>query len=108
MPDQTKKIEKDAAGQFVRTEHGRSNDGLASAEPRVSSNDGDATFDDDFPPESRNDRETGARKLLSENYSGMEDGPDERTHDGPREHGLQEDMDEAPEKTRRSDGQDPS
>jgi hypothetical protein len=109
MTDQAKKIEKDAAGQFVRSKHGRDNDGLSSAEPRVISGDGDATFDDDpdFPPESRNDRETGARKLQSEEGGGMEDGPDERTHDGPPEHGLQEDLEEVPEKTRQSDGQNP-
>ena len=109
MPDQTKKIEKDAAGQFVRTKHGRDNDGLSSAEPRVTSGDGDATFDNDpdFPPESRNDRATGARKLQSVEEGGMEAGPDERTHEEPPEHGLQEDMDDVPEKTRHGNGQNP-
>lgn len=110
MADQAKKIEKDAAGQFARSKHGRDNDGLTSAEPRVLSGDGDATFDNDpdFPPESRNDRETGARKLQSVDGGGMEAGPDERTREGPPEHGLQEDMDETPEKTRHGDGQNPS
>ena len=109
MPDQSKKIENDAAGQFVRSKHGRGNDGLSRAEPRVTPGDGDATFDNDpdFPPESRNDRATGARKLQSIEGGGMEDGPDERTYEGPPEHGLQEDMDEVPEKTRHGDGQNP-
>jgi hypothetical protein len=109
MTDRAKKIEKDAAGQFVRSKHGRDNDGLSSAEPRVISGGGDAAFDDDpdFPPESRNDRATGARKLQSVGGGGMEDSPDERTHEGPPEHGLQEDMDETPEKTRHGDGQNP-
>jgi hypothetical protein len=109
MADQAKKIENDAAGQFVRTRHGAENDGLSSAEPRVISGDGDATFEDDpgFPPESRNDRQTGARKLQSVEGGGMETGPDERTNDEAPEHGLQEDMDDVPEKTRHGDGRNP-
>jgi hypothetical protein len=39
-------VERDAKGQFVRTEHGKSNDGVSGANPRVLSGneDGDSTF----------------------------------------------------------------
>ncbi|MHC1548375.1 hypothetical protein [Phyllobacterium sp. K27] len=38
--------EKDAKGQFVKTQHGGRNDGIVSANPRILSDkeDGDATF----------------------------------------------------------------
>ena len=41
----TEKIEDDAKGQFVRSRHGASNDGVVSAEPSVITGDEDATFD---------------------------------------------------------------
>jgi hypothetical protein len=44
--------EKDAKGQFVRTEHGRKNDGVDSAEPVVVSGTDDATFETDPKDES--------------------------------------------------------
>jgi hypothetical protein len=40
-----KNIEQDAKGRFARNKHGAKNTGLASAEPRTVSRNGDATFD---------------------------------------------------------------
>lgn len=53
MPRESKhpnRPQKDAKGQFVRTDHGRDNSGVASAEPRVITGDEDATFDTDPKP----------------------------------------------------------
>lgn len=44
-----KKVEKDAKGQFAKTEHGAGSDGVSSADPRTLSKkkSGDATFSKD-------------------------------------------------------------
>jgi len=40
-------VEGDARGQFVQSEHGRENNGVASASPRVTTGTDDATFEND-------------------------------------------------------------
>lgn len=47
------KVERDAAGQFVRSKHGSRNDGVLSASPRVVTGSDDATFDTDPKPDAR-------------------------------------------------------
>jgi hypothetical protein len=48
----------DAKGQYARTRHGSTNDGMASANPRVLSgkSDGDATFKNDAKENERDRR----------------------------------------------------
>lgn len=50
MEKDAEKIKRDAAGQFVRSKHGRRNDGVISAGPRVVTGTEDATFDTDPDP----------------------------------------------------------
>ena len=99
---------KDAAGQFVRTQHGATNSGLTSAEPRIAGSDGDATFSDNAGSDEgsmENHRHKGARKFpFRPDVDIKEEGPDERTRQLPPKDGLTEAVSDTQDKTRQSDG----